>query len=831
VTAMQRHLPSKAVHVGPTKDQEKIPFISAYYTYTGSGGVIPEKEYWQLVEAYKSWVYRACDKIAKTVATVPMRLFVYRSRMTQKIVRNISWKFVYRSLETEADRNYFVKNQNFQREEVIDHPYLDLLRHPNDLMTRFSLWYNTMVRLELSGLVGWLKIRDRLGVTRRIIPLPATKYARLRPKVSSAMELQAWEYQDGDIRQKFNPDEVFPMIYPHPASPFQGMSPLMAQIIPYDLDLFLMQQQKAFFQRGANPGMILTTDQKLNHDQISEIQHQINEKYAGALMSGETMVLHSGFKHEKLGQTGRENLLTDVANFARDKLLTAYDLSPGVVGIVDDVNRASMKGLKDTYILDCIRPKCYLMEEAQETWFLPDYDEGLTCEFDLPSTDDEQFKLRERESNLKTGFRTINEERVRHGEEPVPWGDRPWLPGTMIQVGDAPKPQPGNDNGDGKDKVTQTKMRTKITGLTRAYWTEEKKDAYWKVFAVRSEHLKDLFLTPIKRYFRSQRGEVLKRLNSEGRKIAGQYAGWSRQRILDHIAETKKANIRAININKAEERRALTALFEPVYKNIMTETGDERIAHLNETLKANAPRATKAFTRQLQKSHKTDMGDPVEKDSGRTFNRISTFISDTCRTSLSMTSFPIPEIPNRSPSEALKNGLAMSVSATKAFTVEFDVNDPQARKWLGSRLRQFSRQVTGTTFDEIEAILREGFSEGLPIVTISERLSERFDSWEQWRAPLIARTETMAARNFSDLNSVSQMGLEDDLLKFWLSARDDHCRDTHAEADEKYRDGIPIDEDFQVGADTMPCPGAGSLPEEVVNCRCTIGYLQKGTED
>ena len=69
------------------------------------------------------------------------------------------------------------------------------------------------------------------------------------------------------------------------------------------------------------------------------------------------------------------------------------------------------------------------------------------------------------------------------------------------------------------------------------------------------------------------------------------------------------------------------------------------------------------------------MGGPVEKGSGRTFNPVSTSIPDACRTSLSVTSFHTLEISNRPPSEALKSGLPMSVSATIDSTLSLQAVD------------------------------------------------------------------------------------------------------------------------------------------------------------
>jgi phage portal protein BeeE len=763
--------------------------VSAYYTATGSGGVMPEREYWQLVDAYKSWVYTCIDKISKSIAMIPLRLYVYRSKQTGKVVRDTQWKSLYRTLRTDGERQYFLKSAKMEKEEILNHPFLELINRPNDLMTRFSLWYNTGVRLELGGLCGWLKVRDGLKVTRQIYPLPLTKYAKLRAKVKATVELEYWEYQDGDVYQKFLPEDVFVMIYPHPASPFQGMSPLMAQIYPYDIDLFLMQQQRALFQHGATPGLNLHTDQYLQPHQVDELKEEIDEQYAGALQAGGTLITHSGLKGQMLGRTGRDNMIDIVERFARDKLITSFDLSPGKIGLVEDVNRANMLGLDRTFIHECLRPKCMLVEEAIETFFLSDYDKGLTCDFELPATEDQELELKAMETRLKYFVTNVDQERQRLGMEEVEWGKKPWIPYTMAQPGtEATKPA--------KPPILPSKG-AKMLDLN--YWTDERKDIYWKVFVSKSEKLEQMFLRPMKVHFKMQVEEVVRRLEREGKKILGQYAGWSRQKVQEHL-KANRDKIRVINIDKREEKRKLKETFLPIVKTIMKEQGDDRISDLTNNVK------------ELIVS--CDCGKQIR------VKEIPSPLLHDYRDDMDV--LWCPNCHKRHTSEEYEE---------KAVTIEFNVDDPRVVEWLGSRMRTFSDAVSGTTFDEIEAILWEGFSEGLSIAEITGTLREKFDSWDEYRAPLIARTETLSAMSLADLESVRQMGLEDELLKHWMSARDNRCRPTHAAADAKYsQQGIAVDEDFEVGADRMPCPGNGSLPEENINCRCVPYFTQVGEE-
>jgi len=698
----------------------RTPIVSSFYT--APQAIAAEKPYYALVQAYKSWVYTCIDKIAKAVAMIPLNLYIYRKVKSGTKVVDLQWRSEYKSIKTKGRKEYFLKQIGVKKEQVLDHPFLSLISRPNPLMTRFMLWYETMVRLELGGMCGWLQIKNVLNTPSEIWPLPLTQFANLRPKVSPSLRLEYWDYQDGDVRQRFRPDEILLYKYPHPASPFQAMSPLMAQTYPYDIDLFLMQQQRALFKNMGIPGITLETDAELSPDQVKEIREQLLFEFGNAMAAGLPMILHSGLKQgqKAMMSSSREAMLNEVQQFVREKLITAFDLSPSKIGLHEKDNRATAEVADWTFIKECLNPKCMLMEEVIETFALPQYDDGLTCDFDLPDYPDNEFNLKEREVNLKTGYHSINQELEKEGEPPVPWGEKPWMPFNYVQLGGTVVPPTLADGGTDEGKGIKS-----LKLMNRAFWTEERKELYWKLFVRTADNYQPLIEGPMKKYFSSLKEEVINRLHKEG---------------------NKALNIQGININKKTEAKKLVKRTEPAVRQIVEDAGQHRMKDLLETVK---------------------------------------------------------------------------------LQTQFEWN-ARVTGWLGDRLKQFSEQVSGTTFDAIEKILKEGFAAEATITEMAETLRQTFDSWEEYRAANIARTETISAMNAGDIEGVRQSGLEDALLKCWLSSRDAAVRPTHQQADEEYADGIPMDEDFIVGADSMDAPGEGTDPAEVCNCRCTLYYIEAG---
>jgi hypothetical protein len=503
----------------------------------------------------------------------------------------------------------------------------------------------------------------------------------------------------------------------------------MAQQHPYDIDLFLMQQQRALLKNMGIPGIHLHTEQQLLKDKLDEIKEQIREQWGDATQSGRPLITHSGLAAEKTGWSNKDMNVTGLAKYSREKTITSYDLSEAKLGLEVPSNRANMEVLDETFEKECIGPKCTLLEEQINTFFLPRYDQGIFAEFDQPDAGDRDFELREAEFEQKYFISVPNDYLKRKGRPTVPWGNVPFIPFSLMPWGEEPPeppppPEPKKGNGldaDEKEKASRSDRRNRR----------------WQQFIARAAPWERMLTGQMRGYFKAQGEEVIARLNRFGPQVESQYAGWSRKAVQEHIA--KKGVGDNINIDRKAEAARLRLLFTPPVTS-MVEDGGARIL------------------RELGAS------------------------------------------------------------------VVFNVSDPKVQKWLGTRMEMFSEEVSGTTFDDIRAILRQGFSEGKPLSAIADTLREKFDSYEAYRAPLISRTEVMAGNNMADILAIRQAGIDEKVLKTWITAGDENVRPTHVEAGAAYASGIPIDEMFQVGDDQMDAPQNGSDPGENINCRCAMGY-------
>jgi SPP1 gp7 family putative phage head morphogenesis protein len=148
-------------------------------------------------------------------------------------------------------------------------------------------------------------------------------------------------------------------------------------------------------------------------------------------------------------------------------------------------------------------------------------------------------------------------------------------------------------------------------------------------------------------------------------------------------------------------------------------------------------------------------------------------------------------------------------------------------KLLKGKLGQRIEWITGTTKDVfisvVDRIAYAGFESGKGIPEIAREMMKDLNISQRYRAERIARTEVIGASNMSSQAGAEATGL--DLEKEWISFIDSATRESHVALN---GEKVAMDEPFSNGLDV---PGdAGGEAEEVINCRCTVGYGVKDSE-
>jgi len=144
-------------------------------------------------------------------------------------------------------------------------------------------------------------------------------------------------------------------------------------------------------------------------------------------------------------------------------------------------------------------------------------------------------------------------------------------------------------------------------------------------------------------------------------------------------------------------------------------------------------------------------------------------------------------------------------------------------------LSETAAEITETTKEQIRRFLIKAADENYTLPESIKLL--RTAGLTDYRAELIARTETGRAANIGSMVGATSTGLV--TIKEWIAAKDNRTRRIPRDQfDHLNMDGtkIPMDATFKLqnkkgGFDLMlhPCDSSGSAGD-VCNCRCTLGY-------
>lgn len=176
-------------------------------------------------------------------------------------------------------------------------------------------------------------------------------------------------------------------------------------------------------------------------------------------------------------------------------------------------------------------------------------------------------------------------------------------------------------------------------------------------------------------------------------------------------------------------------------------------------------------------------------------------------------------------------GKKFAVDTVKKINAKKDETDSYWDEWYtryaAERSKRIAKQVL-TTFQDninvvIDRVVAKLTSEGLGIAEISGNLQRELTNemtlLMEWEARRIAQTEVIGTANGASYQGAKSAGLEG-MGKFWMTSGLSRVRDSHLLYESQ--GVVPMNHEYSPG---LEYPGGpNGAPEEVINCRCTIGY-------
>lgn len=432
-----------------------------------TNGRLQPGNYQAMIDSYYSWVYACATCNARNIAGVPLRLYKRTSAKKEE------W------------------------EEILEHPFLDLMAFVNPMSDYNELMELTSVYQDVVGNCYWYLPSNRLKLPAEIWALEA-QYVKVVPNKDTF--IGGYVYQPAGIANAvhFTPEEIIHFKLPNPGNKYYGSGCVEAARYSVDSNEYQKKFERGTFKNGTTPGTVLTSDQPINESIAERILANWKKFHSGIEKTGEPAILGSGLKIDRLSLTPQELSFLAGQEMTRKEICAMFGTPEAMLGYISDANRANMEALIYIYMSQTILPRLRRIELKINAKLVSRYgDKTLYAEFDNPVPDDKEYKLKEREVNLRTGFQSPNEARLAEGMGEVDGGDRPLVPFTLVPLGGqkqvipAPAPAAGAEAMPAKHvkkeytqrqlnkltvfKVAQEKDEARFAATMAGYFGEQEK--------------------------------------------------------------------------------------------------------------------------------------------------------------------------------------------------------------------------------------------------------------------------------------------------------------------------------------------------------------------
>lgn len=406
----------------------------------------PEDNFEAFMKAYRGWVYVASTKNATAAASVPLKLYVGKpnlSSIKSHPTRPISKEREVYIRESPSLSSLPQVKKAAQIEEVLDHPLLTLMRKVNNFTNYFSLFELTNLFQELCGNAFWYIIENKLGVPQEIWPMPPQNMAIIPDKIKF---IKGYKFVRGFDEIEFAEESVIHFKFPSPTSMYYGKAPLAAVTDAYNISQNINRYENFVFGNMGRIEGAFETEQELSQYEFDRLKEEIRQTFQGIENVGKSPLLEKGVKYKPYGLAPRDLSFMQGRKAVKEEIVNAYGQS---LGLYDkDATRANAEVASYTHMKDTIKPRLVRTEEKLNEKLTPKFDDKLFVAFEDPAPPDKEYRLREKELHLKTGYSSINIERDIDNKGPVEWGDIPILNSNMIPLGSEP-PTGGGNGGNG----------------------------------------------------------------------------------------------------------------------------------------------------------------------------------------------------------------------------------------------------------------------------------------------------------------------------------------------------------------------------------------------
>lgn len=331
--------------------------------------------------------------------------------------------------------------------QVASHPFLDLMKKPNEFYTHEAMIMSVMLSWSIAGNAYLLKVRNQLGM---VVGLWYVPHWMIRPVASdSDPTVFISHYNYNPFGQTFEvpvEDVIHFRFGLDPQNVRMGLSPLAAIVREAFTDDEASNYSASLLRNMGVPGVVISPDgESITTETALTVKEKYKQSFTGdrrgdaLVMTGKTKVDSIGFDPSKMG-------LGSLRDISEERVTAAMGIPAAVVGFGSGVQTAKVGATLNAFIrlawTGNIIPSQRPIAETLTRQLLVDFDDDptLSAGFDNSNVsalqEDKDARVKRLGAGVREGWVKVSDARLAEGL-PVEESDKVYL--RPLNIVDTPE--------------------------------------------------------------------------------------------------------------------------------------------------------------------------------------------------------------------------------------------------------------------------------------------------------------------------------------------------------------------------------------------------------
>jgi HK97 family phage portal protein len=265
------------------------------------------------------------------------------------------------------------------REEIIEHPLLDLLERPNPAETGVSFIESVCSNLLLFG-NAYVEAAFIDGELREIYSLRPDRM-RIEPGRNGWPAAYIYSAMGDQLRYEIRGEGVEPILHIklfNPLDDHYGFPPLAAAQVALDTHNAASFWNKALLDNSARPSGALVyagpDGAHLTDEQFARLREELEENFSGSANAGRPLLLEGGLDWKALSLSPKDMDFAETKSGAAREIALAFGVPPLLLGLPGDNTFRNFQEANRAFWRQTIIPLVVRLQKSFQAWARPGFE-------------------------------------------------------------------------------------------------------------------------------------------------------------------------------------------------------------------------------------------------------------------------------------------------------------------------------------------------------------------------------------------------------------------------------------------------------------------------